>query len=53
MEGRLAMDPLTAARIQTARDHTRLEESDRDGVITTFAHPRYDRRAVMTALGLD
>ena len=35
------MDPLTAARIQTVRDHMRLEcEGDWDGVIATFAHPR-------------
>ena len=37
------MDQLTAARIQTVRDHMRLEcESDWDGVIATFAHPRYE-----------
>jgi len=37
------MDQLTAARIQTARDHMRLEcEGDWDGVIATFAHPRYE-----------
>ena len=37
------MDPLTAARIQTVRDHMRLEcEGDWDGVIATFAHPRYE-----------
>ena len=37
------MDRLTAARIQTVRDHMRLEcESDWDGVIATFAHPRYE-----------
>ena len=37
------MDGLTAARIQTVRDHMRLEcESDWDGVIATFAHPRYE-----------
>ncbi len=48
------MDHLTAARIQTVRDHAWLEcESDWDGVIVTLAHPRYDRRAVMTALRLD
>jgi hypothetical protein len=36
------MDQLTAARIQTVRDHMRLEcEHD------------FDRRAVITALGLD
>ena len=43
------MDRLTAARIQTVRDHMRLEcESDWDGVIATFAHPRYE----LTAAGL-
>jgi hypothetical protein len=48
------MDQLTAARIQTVRDRVRLEcESRWDGVIATFVHPRYDRRAMMTALGLD
>ncbi len=48
------VDQLTAARIQTVRDHVRLEcKSDWDGVIATFVHPRYDRRAVMTELGLD
>ena len=37
------MDQLTAARIQTVRDHMRLEcEGDWDGVIATFAHPRYE-----------
>ena len=37
------MDPLSAARIQTVRDHMRLEcEGDWDGVIATFAHPRYE-----------
>ena len=37
------MDQLTAARIQTVRDHMRLEcEHDWDGVIATFAHPRYE-----------
>jgi hypothetical protein len=37
------MDPLTAARIQTVREHMRLEcENDWDGVIATFAHPRYE-----------
>ena len=35
------MDQLTAARIQTVRDHMRLEcEHDWDGVIATFAQPR-------------
>jgi hypothetical protein len=39
----MAMDQLTAARIQVVRDHMRLEcESDWDGVIATFAHPRYE-----------
>ena len=37
------MDPLTAARIQTVRDHMALEsEDDWDGVIATFEHPRYE-----------
>ena len=37
------MDRLTAARIQTVRDHMRLEcEGDWDGVIATFEHPRYE-----------
>jgi limonene-1,2-epoxide hydrolase len=37
------MDGLTAARIQIVRDHMQLEcESDWDGVIATFAHPRYE-----------
>jgi hypothetical protein len=37
------MDQLAASRIQTVRDHMRLEcEGDRDGVIATFAHPRYE-----------
>ena len=37
------MDQLTAARIQTVRDHMRLEcEGDWDGVIATFEHPRYE-----------
>ena len=37
------MDQLTAARIQTVRDHMRLEcGGDSDGVIATFAHPRYE-----------
>jgi SnoaL-like domain len=37
------MDQLIAARIQTVRDHMRLEcESDWDGVIATFVHPRYE-----------
>jgi hypothetical protein len=37
------MDPLPAERIQVVRDHMRLEcESDWDGVIATFAHPRYE-----------
>jgi hypothetical protein len=44
------MGQLTAERIQTVRDHARLDcESDWNGVIATFAHLRYDRRAVMTA----
>src|SRR5258708_12363781 len=34
---------LTAARIQTVRDHMRLEcDGDWDGVIATFEHPRYE-----------
>ena len=37
------MDQLTAARIQIVRDHMRLEcVHDWDGVIATFAHPRYE-----------
>src|SRR5882762_3982613 len=37
------MDQLTAMRIQTVRDHMRLEcEGDWDGVIATFEHPRYE-----------
>jgi limonene-1,2-epoxide hydrolase len=40
---RISMDQLTAARIQTVRDHMRLEcEGDWDGVIATFDHPRYE-----------
>jgi hypothetical protein len=36
-------DALTEARLQTARDHMRLEvEHDWDGVIATFQHPRYE-----------
>src|ERR1041385_8922219 len=39
----VSMNPLTAARIQTVRDHMRLEcEGDWDGVIATFEHPRYE-----------
>jgi hypothetical protein len=39
----VSMDQLTAARIKTVRDHMRLEcEGDWDGVIATFAHPRYE-----------
>jgi ketosteroid isomerase-like protein len=34
---------LAAARLQTVRDHMRLEcEHDWDAVIATFAHPRYE-----------
>ena len=40
---RISMDPLTAARIQTVRDHMRLE----------CKRPYFERRAVITALGLD
>jgi hypothetical protein len=37
------MNDLTATRIQIVRDHMRLEcEGDWDGVIATFAHPRYE-----------
>jgi ketosteroid isomerase-like protein len=37
------MNQLTAARLQTARDHMRLEcVGDWDGVIATFEHPRYE-----------
>ena len=37
------MSDLTAARIQTVREHMALEIThDWDGVIATFAHPRYE-----------
>ena len=37
------MTDLADARIQTVRDHMRLEaEHDWDAVIATFAHPRYE-----------
>jgi len=37
------MDELSAARIQTVRDHMALEVvHDWDGVIATFEHPRYE-----------
>ena len=37
------MDDLTAKRVQTVRDHMALEcVHDWDGVIATFAHPRYE-----------
>jgi ketosteroid isomerase-like protein len=37
------LDDLSAARIQTVRDHMRLEvEHDWDAVIATFEHPRYE-----------
>lgn len=37
------MDDLTTRRLATVRNHMRLEvEQDWDGVIATFAHPRYD-----------
>ena len=37
------MTALAAARIQTVRDHMHLETvHDWDGVIATFAHPRYE-----------
>jgi len=37
------MDDLAERRIQTVRDHMRLEcEHDWDGVIATFQHPRYE-----------
>ncbi|MFI4933305.1 MAG: ester cyclase [Caulobacterales bacterium] len=43
------MDALSEARIQTVRDHMRLEcERDWDGVIATFAHPRYEMYGVGT-----
>ena len=36
-------EDLAQARIQTVRDHMRLEiEHDWDGVIATFEHPRYE-----------
>ncbi len=39
-------DTLTAARLQTVRDHMALEcEHDWDGVISTFEHPRYEMMA--------
>ena len=37
------MDTLTEARLKTVRDHMALEVvHDWDGVIATFAHPRYE-----------
>jgi len=37
------MTDLAEARLQTVRDHMRLEvEHDWDAVIATFAHPRYE-----------
>ncbi|HSM95371.1 MAG TPA: nuclear transport factor 2 family protein [Rhizomicrobium sp.] len=37
------MTDLQARRIQVVRDHMRLEiEHDWEGVLATFAHPRYD-----------
>lgn len=37
------MDPLSADRIEVVRRHMALEcECDWDGVIATFAHPRYE-----------
>jgi ketosteroid isomerase-like protein len=37
------MDDLAERRMQVVRDHMRLEqELDFDGVIATFAHPRYE-----------
>lgn len=37
------MNQLAAARIKTVRDHMALEcAKDWDGVIATFAHPRYE-----------
>ena len=40
---RPAPDALAAARIQTVRDHMALEcVQDWDGVIATFARPRYE-----------
>ncbi|HET6969593.1 MAG TPA: nuclear transport factor 2 family protein [Phenylobacterium sp.] len=39
----MAEQDLAAARVQTVRDHMRLEcEWDWDAVIATFAHPRYE-----------
>lgn len=39
----MILDELSAARIKTVRDHMALEcECDWDGVIATFAHPRYE-----------
>lgn len=38
-----AMSDLTAARLKTVRDHMHLETVHNwDGVIATFAHPRYE-----------
>lgn len=38
-----AVDRLQAARVQTVRDHMALEcTHEWDGVIATFAHPRYE-----------
>ena len=39
----MTTNDLTAARIQTVRDHMALEcDCDWDAVIATFAHPRYE-----------
>ena len=39
----MTKEELAQARIQTVRDHMRLEiEHDWDGVIATFEHPRYE-----------
>ena len=40
------MDELIAARLKTVREHMALEVThDWDGVIATFAHPRYEMHA--------
>jgi hypothetical protein len=45
------MDTLTAARVRTVRDHMALEcVRDWDGVIATFAHPRYEMYGAGTVI---
>ena len=37
------MNPLSATHMQSVRDHMQLDASANvDGVIATFAHPRYE-----------